>query len=103
MSDKIEKSDEEWRKELTPDEYRVLREAATERAFTGAYWDSHEDGTYRCRACGLELFSSDTKFDSGSGWPSYFAPISKENVIEEVDRSLGMLRVESGSALAWML
>ena len=67
--DKVEKSEQQWREELSPEEYHVLREKGTERAFTGAYWDSKDDGVYRCRACGQELFSSDTKFDSGTGWP----------------------------------
>ncbi len=94
MTDKVEKTDEQWRKELTPEQYHVLREAGTERAFTGAYWDNHRKGVYHCAACGLELFSSDTKFDSGTGWPSYYAPISEKNIITETDRSLGMVRTE---------
>jgi peptide-methionine (R)-S-oxide reductase len=94
MTDKVEKTDEQWRKELTPEQYHVLREAGTERAFTGAYWDNHRKGVYHCAACGLELFSSDTKFDSGTGWPSYYAPISEKNIITETDRSLGMARTE---------
>ena len=94
MTDKIEKTDEEWRQELSPEQYRVLRQAGTERAFTGAYWDNHEPGVYYCAACGLELFASDTKFESGSGWPSFYAPASEGNVIEETDRSLGMARNE---------
>ena len=94
MTDKVEKTDEQWRKDLTPEQYHVLREAGTERAFTGAYWDNHRNGVYHCAACGLELFSSDTKFDSGTGWPSYYAPISEKNIIAETDRSLGMVRTE---------
>jgi peptide-methionine (R)-S-oxide reductase len=94
MTDKVEKTDEEWRQQLTPEQYHVLREAGTERAFTGAYWDHHEKGVYHCAACGLALFSSDTKFDSGTGWPSYYTPISEGNIIKETDRSLGMLRTE---------
>jgi peptide-methionine (R)-S-oxide reductase len=94
MTDKIEKTDEQWRKQLTPEQFHVLREAGTERAFTGAYWDNHKKGVYHCAACGLELFSSDTKFDSGTGWPSYYAPISEANVIQETDRTFGMVRTE---------
>jgi len=94
MTDKVEKSEEQWRKELTPDQYHVLREAGTERAFTGTYWDNHEKGTYYCAACGLKLFSSDTKFDSGTGWPSFFEPVSSSNVITESDSTLGMVRTE---------
>jgi peptide-methionine (R)-S-oxide reductase len=94
MTDKIEKSEEQWQKELSPEQYHVLRQAGTERAFTGAYWDNHEKGVYRCGACGLELFASDTKFDSGTGWPSFYAPVSETNVINESDRSLGMVRTE---------
>ncbi|MGH9906807.1 MAG: peptide-methionine (R)-S-oxide reductase MsrB [Pyrinomonadaceae bacterium] len=94
MTDKVEKTEEQWRKELSPDQYHVLRRAGTERAFTGAYCDNHETGVYRCGACGLELFASDTKFDSGTGWPSFYAPVSETNVINESDRSLGMVRTE---------
>jgi peptide-methionine (R)-S-oxide reductase len=92
--EKITKSDEEWRKILTPDQYKVLRKEGTEIAFTGKYWNHHAKGIYLCAGCGLELFSSDTKFDSGTGWPSYWAPIAKDHVHEIVDRSLGMERVE---------
>jgi peptide-methionine (R)-S-oxide reductase len=94
MNDRIEKTDEQWRKELSPEQYRILRQAGTERAFTGAYWDNHEKGVYYCAACGFELFNSDTKFDSGTGWPSFYAPVSKKSVIEETDNTLGMSRTE---------
>ena len=88
------KSDEQWRKELTPEQYRVLRTRGTERAFTGKYWDEHDAGAYRCAGCGLLLFDSDTKFDSGTGWPSFSAPAAKSHVVEHVDRELGMVRTE---------
>jgi peptide-methionine (R)-S-oxide reductase len=91
---KIVKTNEEWKKELTPQQYQVLREKGTERAFTGKYWDNHAAGTYRCAACGLELFSSATKFDSGTGWPSFWAPIEKNRVEESTDGTLGMVRDE---------
>jgi peptide-methionine (R)-S-oxide reductase len=94
MIEKVVKSDEEWRKILTPIQYQVLRQAGTERAFTGEYWNNHEKGTYVCAACGLELFSSDTKFESGTGWPSFWAPIAKEVVEDHSDMSLGMVRTE---------
>jgi len=92
--EKIVKSDAEWRKILTPQQYHVLREAGTEYAFTGAYWNNHAPGVYRCAGCGLELFSSDTKFESGTGWPSFWAPIAKNHVEEHGDQTLGMERVE---------
>jgi len=94
MSEKLEKTDQEWREKLSPDEYHVLREKGTERAFTGAYWDSKEGGMYRCRACGQELFSSETKFDSGTGWPSFTEPVEGSAVETEEDRSLFMRRTE---------
>jgi peptide-methionine (R)-S-oxide reductase len=92
--EKVKKTDEEWKKVLTPMQYKVLRQKGTERAFTGALLDNHEKGVYTCAACGAELFSSDTKFESGSGWPSFYAPIAEQNVATEVDNSLGMRRVE---------
>ncbi|MCS0580291.1 peptide-methionine (R)-S-oxide reductase MsrB [Massilia pinisoli] len=94
MTDKVTKSDAEWRAELDPMEYQVTRHAATERAFTGKYWDHHEHGIYRCVCCGTALFESDAKFDSGCGWPSYFRALDPDNVIEKVDRSHGMVRTE---------
>jgi peptide-methionine (R)-S-oxide reductase len=92
--EKVVKSDAEWREQLTPEEYQVTRHAGTERAFTGKYWDSHEHGLYRCICCGNALFSSDTKFESGTGWPSFWAPVAKQNVEEQEDRSFGMTRTE---------
>ena len=91
---KIEKTDQEWKDQLTSDEYQVLRKAATERAFTGEYWDTKTDGTYQCRACGAALFSSETKFDSGTGWPSFFEPLDEDAVAVKEDRSWFMRRVE---------
>ena len=90
----VTKSDEQWRAELTPEEYAVLRQAGTERPFVGEYTDNKRTGVYRCRACGAELFRSDTKFESHCGWPSFFTPLAGENVIEREDTSLGMRRVE---------
>ncbi len=94
MTEKIVKTEEQWRKELSPDQYQVLRQAGTERAFTGAYWDNHEKGTYYCAACGLKLFTSDTKFDSGTGWPSFFQPATNSSVETESDNTHGMVRTE---------
>jgi peptide-methionine (R)-S-oxide reductase len=88
------KTDEEWKLLLTPDQYRVLREKGTERAFTGEYWDNHEAGTYRCAGCGAELFRSETKFDSGTGWPSFTAPADAKGVATEDDTAHGMRRTE---------
>jgi peptide-methionine (R)-S-oxide reductase len=94
MSTQVEKSDQQWREQLTPEQYEVLRRHGTERAFTGQYWNTKEDGTYRCAGCGAELFSSGTKFDSGTGWPSFTDPMVAENVETRVDRSLFMKRTE---------
>ena len=91
---KIVKSDAEWKKELTAEQYRILREAGTERAFTGEYWDNKKDGIYHCAACDLVLFDSETKFKSGTGWPSFYAPINNTFVGEKVDSSYGMERTE---------
>ncbi len=93
-TNKIEKTDEEWREELTPEQYHVCRQKGTERPFTGKYHDSKEPGVYTCACCGNELFDSNTKFDSGSGWPSFYEPASTENVATEEDVSLGMRRTE---------
>ena len=88
------KTDEEYRKELTPEQYEVTRQKATEPAFTGKYWDNHEEGVYRCVCCGNLLFESGAKYDSGTGWPSFWAPVAPENVKTETDRSYGMRRTE---------
>jgi len=92
--EKLQKSDAEWRAELTPEQYEVLRKQGTERAFTGAYWDEKGDGVYRCAGCGQELFSSDTKFDSGTGWPSFWDPVEDVRVETRQDNSLFMRRTE---------
>src|ERR687895_1025286 len=92
--EKLDKTDAEWRQELTREQYEVLREQGTERAFTGAYWDEKAAGVYRCAGCGQELFSSDTKFDSGTGWPSFFDPMDSDAVETRPDSSLFMRRTE---------
>ena len=94
MADKIEKTDEEWREQLTPEQYQVTRLHGTERPFTGEYDDCKDDGTYVCVCCGHPLFSSETKYDSGTGWPSFYAPLNKESVETQTDRSLWMTRTE---------
>jgi peptide-methionine (R)-S-oxide reductase len=94
MKNKVSKTNEEWKQELTPEQYHITREKGTERPFSGEYYNSKEEGIYRCVCCGSELFSSDTKYDSGTGWPSFWAPISEENVSDEPDHSLFMRRTE---------
>ena len=91
---KVAKTDREWREELTPEQFRVTRQAGTERAFTGPYWDEHRAGLYHCVACGAPLFRSETKYDSGSGWPSFFQPVDESAVEALTDRSHGMVRTE---------
>jgi len=90
----VTKTDAEWKKSLNTEQYSILRQKGTERAYTGAYWNNHDKGTYVCAGCGQPLFSSDTKFESGTGWPSFYQPISKKAVIEETDNSIGMQRTE---------
>jgi peptide-methionine (R)-S-oxide reductase len=94
MPKRVEKSEAEWRAELTPEQYEVARGKGTERPFTGAYWDAKDPGVYRCACCGLPLFRSEEKYDSGTGWPSFSSPVDPEHVKTETDRSHGMLRTE---------
>ncbi|HLY63221.1 MAG TPA: peptide-methionine (R)-S-oxide reductase MsrB [Terriglobia bacterium] len=94
MTEKIKKTDAEWKEKLTPQQFEVTRNKGTERAFSGQYWDHHEDGTYNCVCCGNELFSSETKFESGTGWPSFWAPVTEQNVAVESDTTYGMRREE---------
>jgi peptide-methionine (R)-S-oxide reductase len=95
MTEKVIKTDEEWRKELSPEEYQVARKAGTEPAFTGKYWKTKDKGTYHCVCCGQPLFSADTKFDSGTGWPSFWKPLDATAIEEESDRKFGMVRTEA--------
>ena len=94
MGEKVVKSEAEWKKQLTPEQFEITRRRGTERAFTGRYWDHHEQGIYRCVCCGNPLFSSERKFDSRTGWPSFQAPVAEENVRAEADMSCGMVRTE---------
>jgi len=94
MTDKVHKTDADWKAQLTPEQFEVARKKGTERAFTGKYWNHHDKGTYRCVCCGTPLFPSETKFDSGTGWPSFSQPVSSDNVRVEDDKSLGMRRAE---------
>lgn len=94
MSGKIHKSDEQWREQLSPEQYRVTRKKGTERAFTGEYWNNHKDGAYHCVCCGQPLFDAATKFDSGTGWPSFYQPAEEGNVATESDRSWFTVRTE---------
>lgn len=94
MAEKVTKTTEEWQGQLTPEQYHVTRERGTERAFTGKYWNTHTDGTYKCICCGEPLFSSEAKFDSGCGWPSFFVPLNEGNITELEDRTYGMTRTE---------
>ena len=93
-NEKVVKSKEEWKKQLTPEQYHVAREKGTERAFTGEYWNNHKAGMYRCIGCGAELFTSDQKFDSGCGWPSFSLPSNKDHITEHEDKTHGMVRTE---------
>jgi peptide-methionine (R)-S-oxide reductase len=95
MDKKVEKTEAEWRRELTPEQFQITRRKGTERAFTGAYWDNHENGVYRCVCCNAELFRSQEKFDSGTGWPSFWKPAVQENVATEDDNSHCMQRTEA--------
>jgi peptide-methionine (R)-S-oxide reductase len=95
MSDKVSKPEDEWRRTLTPEQFAVTRKKATERAFSGEYYDCKEKGTYRCVCCGAELFRSDKKFDSGTGWPSFWQPVGENAIATELDESHGMRRVEA--------
>jgi peptide-methionine (R)-S-oxide reductase len=94
MADKITKTEDEWKQQLSPEQYHVARQAGTERAFTGKYWDAKDEGTYNCVCCGTPVFSSETKFNSGTGWPSFTQPVDQTAVEEHTDRTYGMARTE---------
>lgn len=94
MADRVVKSEEEWRKVLTPTQFEVTRKKGTEIAFSGEYWNNHETGVYQCVCCGNDLYASETKFESGTGWPSFWKPIAHENIVEETDTAFGMARTE---------
>jgi peptide-methionine (R)-S-oxide reductase len=94
MSEKVSKTEQEWKQQLSPEQYQVARQAGTERAFTGKYWNAKDKGTYNCVCCGEPLFSSDTKFDSGTGWPSFYEPVQEGAVATHTDRAHGMVRTE---------
>jgi peptide-methionine (R)-S-oxide reductase len=94
MTEKMELTEAEWRERLSPEQYEILRQKGTERAFTGAYWEEHAPGVYRCAGCGTELFRSDDKFESGTGWPSFVEPTDLDSVVTQTDRSHGMTRTE---------
>ncbi len=98
MAEKLKKTEEEWRQQMSPQQYHITREAGTEPAFSGKYWNTKTPGTYVCACCGEPLFDSDTKFDSGTGWPSFYRPLAAEKVSEHADRSYGMLRTEARCA-----
>ncbi|HUM06994.1 MAG TPA: peptide-methionine (R)-S-oxide reductase MsrB [Terriglobales bacterium] len=98
LSERTTRTEGEWRQKLTPEQYHVAREAGTERAFTGKYWDNHQEGTYHCVCCGAPLFESETKFDSGTGWPSFYQPADAQNIREHSDRTYGMVRTEARCA-----
>jgi len=98
MSDKLTKTEEEWKKQLSPEQYYVTRDAGTEPAFTGKYWKTKDKGTYHCVCCGAPLFTSDTKFESGTGWPSFWQPVDPSAVAEKTDSSHGMVRTEARCA-----